>query len=172
MKKGIRWLALAPALLYSLGAQAQTMTPSTLNASGGSGEIAGNIYEYSVGEMVLVHTATAPNLIVTQGVLQPQEEASGIADAVLPEKALTVYPNPSSDILYLQPDMAYGGKLVLSLTDMTGRSLVKKECVLKTGTEKQTIDLSMFAAGTYLLYATFTHNNQDFVRSFKVQKLK
>ena len=172
MIKRIRGLTILPAMLLALSAQAQTMTPATINASGGSKELAGNTYGYSIGEMTLVHTVATPNLVVTQGILQPQDKALDISELALPSDALTVYPNPSDDIVYIQPKMEGSGALILTLMDITGRKLQEQKAVLTTGMEKQSMSLSSLAAGTYLLQAAFSRNNKSFVRNFKIQKLK
>ncbi len=158
-------------VLGALGVQAQAISPSTLNASGGSKEIAGSVYEYSIGEMVLVHTASSTNLIVTQGLLQPMEESVGIAEMILPDNALTVYPNPSQDILYIQPNLSGSGTLTLILSDITGREMKQQSVAIQTGNEKQSLNLQAFASGSYLLNVIFDQNDQKFIKSFKVQKV-
>lgn len=172
MKRKMRRLVTASLLMCTIGVQAQTIGPSTLNATGGSKEIAGNIYEYSIGEMALVHTASTPNLIVTQGLLQPLEGAVSISNIALPENALSVYPNPSDDIIYIQPNMADGGGLLtITLLDITGRRLQQQSVSLTLGNEKQSINLKSLAAGTYMLHAIYSRDNQDKVRNFKIQKI-
>ncbi len=51
--------------------QGAPATPTVLNISGGSAQLANVTYEWSVGEMILVETAVAQNLTVTNGFLQP-----------------------------------------------------------------------------------------------------
>lgn len=159
------------ALMWGFNAQAQTISPSTLNAAGGSGEIAGSVYEYSIGEMALVHTASSANLIVTQGLLQPMEESVGIAALPLPDNALTVYPNPSEDIVYIQPNLSGSGMLTMILLDITGRQLKQQLAPLQSGNEKQSMTLSSLASGSYLLKVIFSQNNQQFTQDFKIQKI-
>lgn len=48
----------------------QSIAPSILNSAGGSAIAGAYTIEYSLGEMMAISTATTPNLIVTQGVLQ------------------------------------------------------------------------------------------------------
>lgn len=172
MKKRMISLTIVSTLLFATGSQAQTVTPSTFNATGGSKEIAGNLYEYSIGEMVLVNTASTPNLIVTQGLLQPSEGPVGISDPALPDNALSVYPNPSDDVVYIQPNITDGGgMLTLTLLDVTGRQLQEHAASLQSGNEKQSVSLKSLAAGTYMLRAVFTRDNQDRIRNFKIQKI-
>jgi len=51
--------------------QSTPAIPTVLNISGGSAQLANVTYEWSVGEMILVETAVAQNLTVTNGFLQP-----------------------------------------------------------------------------------------------------
>ena len=51
--------------------RSQSVTPFILNAGGGSTTASGYIFEYNIGEMVAIATVSTPNLIVTQGLLQP-----------------------------------------------------------------------------------------------------
>lgn len=159
------------AVLGALGAHAQAISPSTLNATGGSKEIAGSVYEYSIGEMTLVHTASSSNLIVTQGLLQPMEESVSIADIILPDNAMTVYPNPSQDILYIQPNLSGSGTLTMVLSDIAGRQMKQQSATLQTGNEKQSLTLHTLASGSYLLNVVFDQNGQKFIQSFRVQKV-
>lgn len=48
----------------------QSVKPGNINLTGGSISIASNVYEWSIGEMVLVETMIADQLITTNGLLQ------------------------------------------------------------------------------------------------------
>lgn len=153
-------------------ARGQSTGPQTLNASGGSTAIAGKTYEYSIGEMTLVHTATGANIIVTQGVLQPSEQQpSGIHDNNLLAGSFSVYPNPGRDIIFLQPSFEKGGELTFQLYDALGRVLKTDAFQLKTGNEKQSISLSSLASGTYTLDVSFNQQGTVYKMAYKVQKI-
>jgi phosphopantothenate synthetase len=78
----------------------------TLNVSGHSAKIDGMTFDYSIGEMTLVSTERASNLIVTQGVLQPgsSSTSSPSSDATLTivDNPIKVYPNPASHLLFVE----------------------------------------------------------------------
>ena len=61
--------------------KAQSITPSVINASGYSGTISGQVFDWSIGEMTLVSTYTGSTLIVTQGLLQPYMLSSKIENS-------------------------------------------------------------------------------------------
>ena len=91
--------------LLGLFAFCTTQGQATLNSSGADQVISTGAHSYSIGEMTLVSTDHSPNLVVTQGVLQPNRNSTN-APSALDEKELasqiTVYPNPTSDILYIK----------------------------------------------------------------------
>lgn len=60
---------------------------------------------------------------------------------------LTVYPNPASDVLFLQLDMEVSDNLNYSLTDLNGRTIFRKQ--LKESNAQ--IDVSMLPAGSYIV---------------------
>lgn len=152
-------------------ANAQSIGPSTLNASGGSATAGGNTYEWSVGEMTLVSTATSASVIVTQGVLQPVQSTNGVGtiDNTM-YQYMDVYPVPTSSMLYLQPHFTGGGTLQYSLLDVTGKTIVKEEVTLHTGKEKQSIDLNRLAAANYMLVVHFTGNDGQRTAAYTIQK--
>jgi hypothetical protein len=152
---------------------AQDLGPKTLNASGGSKTIGGNTYEYSIGEMTLVNTATASNIIVTQGVLQPMPAAVivGVQNPAFFADNFKIFPNPSNQIIFLQPAFSHGGKLSFHLYDALGRILKQGTFTLNTGTEKQSIDLSDLASSSYALDITFEQLGKIYNTSYKIQKI-
>lgn len=149
----------------------QTYTPATLNVSGGSNTINNQVFEYSVGEMALVHTATAPNIIVTQGVLQPSEIETGISDSQLADGQILVYPNPVDDIVNVAANLPSGGTLQLRVYDLNGKMLNQKEMAIHSGKESTSLRFAHLASGSYVLKAVFETGSKHFYRDFKIQKL-
>ncbi len=173
MIKKVKAVPIVAAMLWGVGTQAQELSSSVINTAGGSRIVSGDTYEYSIGEMVLVHTFSGPNLIVTQGLLQPAEADSDVSirALTLTDGELSVYPNPSSDVIHIQPNLSSGGKLEIALTDITGRWLSGRAEYLKAGNEKQQISLQPFSSGSYMLHITFTLDGKSYMRNFKIQKI-
>jgi len=73
MIKSIFLPALVVCMLFftTVKGQSTPATPTVLNIAGGSAQLANLSLEWSVGEMVLVETIAAQNLVVTNGFLQP-----------------------------------------------------------------------------------------------------
>lgn len=151
---------------------AQSIAPSTLNAAGGTAVVGSNTHEWSVGEMVLVETATAGSHTVTQGLLQPSyvinadihEHTSGMQDHFI------LYPNPSTGQVYLQPHLGQGTTLEITLLDLTGKVLDQRRSALYGGNETQTLDLSAYASGMYILSVQWRQDDQERHVSYKVEK--
>ncbi|MNS25492.1 hypothetical protein D3C72_573880 [compost metagenome] len=164
-------------LLLALGmsaycASAQSISPSTLNATGGSAAIAGNVYEWSVGEMTLVHTASAGSLTVTQGLLQPKASQVGINDVPLSLDQLSVYPNPTGNFVYLETKLNASAELHYSLYDVLGKSLIMHTYKIPSGKEKIMIDLAPFAAGSYYLNVQILQQGSQYRNSFEIKKVQ
>jgi len=143
---------------------------TTVNASGGSQSIDNHIFDYSIGEMAVVSTVESANIIVTHGVLQPVAGIVTSLDDNPLDFGLTVYPNPASNILNLQPALSGGGILDFVLTDMHGKAVLRQTANLHHGNELQQFDVSALAAGSYVLYTTFTQQGNPHSKTFKIIK--
>lgn len=143
------------ALIHS---HAQSISPSTLNTSGGFTTLLGNTYEWSIGEMVLVKTATAGSITVTQGLLQPNKTSGGnaINESQFIFDHVVVYPNPTENLFYLQADFKTVGELVCLVYDMNGKTLTETKINLKGEAIKIPFNISSFAVGNYMLMVAFT----------------
>lgn len=145
---------------------------TALNASGGSKDISGNNYEWSVGEMVLVNTGVSSNIIVTQGVLQPAQGTGDINGRLHVLDNVSVFPVPSKSMVYLQYDFPSQGELQYELTDITGKLILQSEARVQPGAGKQAIDLGDIANASYMLnvvYRPATGNASG--TSFKLEKI-
>lgn len=158
--------------IASYSSRAQSITPSTLNATGGSATLSGNTYEWSVGEMTLVHTATSGTLTVTQGVLQPRPSQVGINDVPLALDQLSVYPNPTGSFVFLETKLNSAAELRYSLYDVLGKSLVLRTYKIPSGKEKIMIDLAPFAAGSYYLNVQIQQQGNQYRNSFEIKKVQ
>lgn len=168
-KSGLRTLRLGFALLALVPFCSSAQ--STVNASGGSASIGGDLYAYSVGEMVLVGSASSGQLLVTQGVLQADVDMSvSLPEETIAEGRLVVYPNPVDNILYLQPEMEQGGELSMRLYDVNGRLILDGDVRLGSGNERQEIDMASLAEGSYFLRTAMRQGDQTYNKVFKIIK--
>jgi len=154
-------------------ANAQSTGPATLNASGGTTSIAGNDFEWSIGEMTMVSTFSSSSITVTQGVLQPAAVSDGVKNVNSLEKSLHVFPNPASTYVELQYSSSSGGRLSYKLTDMLGRVARTGTAKVAGGTLELQVEVTELAAATYLLEVTVENENGAVeATSYKIDKIK
>lgn len=153
-------------------AHAQSVGPATLNGAGGSATVGGNTYEWSVGEMTVVSTATASNIVVTQGVLQPSQNASAITAEKPSASLLKVYPVPTQDVVYIQPSFNKPGRFSYQLTDAAGKMVQEQRVALQTGQELQSVNLGSLPSGNYMLRVQFADTDTPYSNVFKIQKIQ
>lgn len=158
------------ALAVSPMARGQSITPSVINNSGGSGTIGGNTYEWSVGE-IMVNTFTTSSIIVTEGVLQPNLSATSIAAAPTIQ-GISVFPNPANSVVNIQLEARSEGSLVYRLMDVAGRTITEQSTEVKAGTVNRQVDIKQLACANYMLQVFYrTPGAQEQVSTFKIQKL-
>jgi hypothetical protein len=173
MKKYILQLATVVAIsLVSFGAQAQ----QTLNVSGHSAKIDGMTFDYSIGEMTLVSTERASNLIVTQGVLQPGagSTSSPTSDATLSavDNPIKVYPNPTSHFVFVEMYETSILEFTYNLYDATGKIVMSQKGQTQAGLNKLELNLQPLASGSYYLMMQKNDvNGQTQNYSYKIQKV-
>jgi hypothetical protein len=149
---------------------AQSITPKVINATGGSGTIGTNTFEWSVGE-VMVATLTGSSVIVTQGVLQPNNGSAAITDQVLTSR-LDVFPNPTSSVVNIQFNAPSSGRLSYRLMDVTGRMILENVANVKPGSTTQQIDIKALASANYMLNVFFKPEGAaEQTTTYKIQKL-
>jgi Secretion system C-terminal sorting domain len=126
------------------------------------------LHTFSIGEMVLVSTVVADDIIVTQGCLQPlNNDQNSITDHPF---IFNVFPNPTSDVCTLQFLLQENAELNYILLDAIGKQLSKKSFQVSKGLQHITIPLQEFASGNYLLNIQVTNAMQRFHTSTIIQK--
>jgi len=160
MKK--QFLRAVPLLIIGLsntiGANAQQNTVSSGGISSGSG----GTVTYSMGQVAFI-SSTGSNGNVNQGVQQPYEIYSlGINESVF-SFDLSVFPNPTTDVLNLTIKNFNGENLSYQLVDFNGKII--QTAVIKN--ELTSINLSELPMASYFI--NLLENNQK-VQSFKIIK--
>lgn len=155
----------------AISLNAQSIGPSTINAAGGSANIGNTTHEFSIGEMAVVSTASTSNIVITHGVLQPLMKTTSIKDTDFFKQFLSLYPNPTQNVIYFQPSFKQGGLLSYQLFDIVGRLLIDGSFDLKYGNEKQQLVLGHLVSGSYMLSVRFEQGGNTFNTAYKIQKL-
>jgi len=110
--------------------------------------------------MIVILSATSLNSTSVLYVDDVKLLSSGVAVPVVEMERESIYPNPATNVLYLQPntDQAYNW----SLRDLTGRTLDSGKSVGKTA-----LDVKKFPAGVYML--TFNVNGSEKTRKVVIR---
>jgi hypothetical protein len=136
--------------MADISANAQSISPATLNASGASSVLGGNIYEYSIAEMTVVSTSSYNGGIVTSGILQPASvSVESISNVDLFNSLYGVYPTPTSSTVYIDLKGSEA-PTALVIYDVAGK-LVQQIASPQFTNKRYALDLSTLAAGTYYL---------------------
>lgn len=137
------YLLLLPTLLT---AQPTESCITVLATAGGSTEVNGRTYAYTVGEVAIATLEGEPRTF-TQGFHQP--ECGLLVSTVVPAEAtawgLTVFPNPTANLLHLSWDRPQSARLTVWTED--GRSILQRQLQ----TEQHQINCQTWPAGTYYL---------------------
>jgi ELWxxDGT repeat protein len=78
-----------------------------------------------------------------------------------PENDLFIYPNPATDRIYLNEIKTTGKDLLLTVTDITGRTVISE--IIPAGKESVSIDISQLDSGTYII--TTGNSSRKFVKN-------
>lgn len=97
--------------------------PFTLNAAGAYGVVNGQMFDFSLGEMLLVHTFEAKPYALTQGFLQPYILAiPPPINVVIENNVITPNNDGKNDVFVVKGLELYPGS-VLRIVDRAGRLL-------------------------------------------------
>jgi len=134
-------------IVLGLGLHAQTVIPATGGSASGS---AGTV-SYSIGQVVYT-TNTGANGSVAQGVQQPYEISyvSGIDEAQVISLAVSAYPNPTSDFILLDVEVAASinvKTMSYQIFDLQGKLLEMK----KLEGNQTSIEMINYVPATYFL---------------------
>jgi hypothetical protein len=155
------------------GLQAQSVGPSTINATGGATIIGSNDFEWAIGEMAIVSTFTTPDIIVTQGILQPDDGTLGVPVTGELSKALSVFPNPATDCINIQYRSPGEGMLSCRLLDALGKEVSSRKITVANGQVAGQMDIRSLAVAGYMLEVTIVPaNGTPRVAAYKIQKLR
>lgn len=104
------------------------------------------IYRYQI---VIVNGATPQ---ITKEVLYADSMVVGVDEPLYSNEGLTLYPNPSSQQVYLGFDAAFSAPAVAEVYDITGRKVLVKDLGAATaGRNSMKIDIADLKAGAYLV---------------------
>ena len=98
--------------------------------------------DWTLGEPV-IETLTGANNILTRGMHQSKLTVTNLDDIVIPGLGISVYPNPTNDLLKIEVISQGNELLSYELFDINGRKLVIK----KMRSNSEEIDMSSYPSG-------------------------
>jgi Secretion system C-terminal sorting domain len=133
---------------------------------------AGNfVISYTIGEMVLVNSYKNNGLFVTNGIYQPILSKNPLDGQVFLDGEITVFPNPTPDILSIQYNILQAGKMTVQLYDATGKRIIVDEVTINSFNTKK-YDISKYADGMYVLLLQYVSNDGATIKKGKYKILK
>jgi len=142
----------------------------TVNSSGGTAINSNMLHEWSIAEMALITTLTAPEVVLTQGLLQPVQTTLSISNPSGPKSKLSVYPNPAEETINFSITNIEGAMVDYKLMSITGQTILQGESIGQSDTLNQSINISRLSSGTYLLRVFITRGNHHHTQTIKVIK--
>ncbi len=112
----------------------------------------GRYYAYTIGQVV-INTAKGTSRTLTQGFHQPDVcPLVSTNDLNLVEWGISVFPNPTMDLLNVRFDASKSNQLTATLFDLLGRRVLPLTSL--TPSEAMLIDCTSLQPGIYLLHLT------------------
>jgi hypothetical protein len=144
---------LLPLLLLSAGsAWAQILAPQAVNTAGVKFTQANGSLNFTVGELVIKNQTDADGNTLGGGFTNAATSTTTVLSVNTPDKALlnvSVYPNPTNDLLTLDVASTNLSRLVVEITDLQGKTLSSSQYAGISN--KIGINTAGYATGTYLL---------------------
>lgn len=157
----VRKLLFTVALLWFSTSRAQTVSPYILNSAGGSQTLAGNTYEWSLGEMLSVDSFLSTGMILTNGLLQPLRILPLDEFAVYPNNIITVNGDGENDTWFIGNLSEYPDNEV-TVYDRTGRVIYRAKPYLNDW--EPTVEQLTYINDTYFYILKLTKNNKSMVK--------
>lgn len=163
--KKYQHIKLIIALLGLLYWPGELFSQENTDAAGGNAYGTGGTVSYSIGQLDYL-TATGPGGTITDGVQQPYEImiVSGIEDTTI-KLALSVYPNPATDIVTLSVENSNTRDMAYHLYDLQGKIIQSK----KLDGSQTLITLTELSNNIYFIKVLVKDNE---VKTFKIIKNK
>ena len=162
----LRTTLLMCAMVIAVLARGQTISPEVQGAAGTQSQVGNTIVTWTVGEP-LTETLSASGNTITQGFHQPRYVLIALDEPLIAELGIKVYPNPTSDHVFMDIEREEESELTVELIDMTGRILSTRKSILMQ--DQLRFDLSQVAKGYYFLRVI--QANGHMFKAYKVDKV-
>lgn len=153
------------AITLSMSSYSQSISQDVIGNSGTTQSGGSATLSFTLGESIVGAISNGPSL--GQGFwLGAIEEIILSNDDFNSTSELSVYPNPVSDLLYIDFSNLTGTEFKLFLVDLSGRTILQKE--LKNVQDREILSFNQLSSGPYLLKIVDTQHTQS--KTFKIIK--
>ena len=145
-------------IFIAAAANAQSVTPSVLNAAGGTyrSPTRNFLLEWNFGEGISIDVFSNTHNMLTSGVLQPCTDKMYTNQSnIFANTDYILYPNNTSGPFEISFFMKEGGKMTIQLLDASGRLLQKREHDYTCCNRIERFDLGRYVNGVYLVHVLF-----------------
>jgi hypothetical protein len=157
------YLKLLITISFTIGFNINLYSQQVIAPSGDTYKNSQNSISWTIGESV-IETFSHTDIILTQGFHQTKITVTNISSTENLNFRITVYPNPASDILYVQYDDK-SAEFKYSLYNISGE-IIKNGIIQDRNTP---IDLQNINTGTFFLKII---DNTGITQTFKIIKTK
>ncbi len=147
--------------LIAISTYSQAISTELISSGGDSFSNSNYQISWSIGEPITA-TFSNDNYTITQGLFQENFTITTISD-LTKNNNISIYPNPTSSIVYLESENIDFENYQYSIYDIFGRLLDKKQ-ILK---ETEQINLVANKEGLYFI---MVEANNKIIKSFKIIK--
>jgi len=145
--------------------RAQMITPLILSSAGNSNQTNTMTIEWTLGELSIT-TISGPTTMITQGFHQPRYVITALDEILETLGKINVYPNPTTDIVYMEMAFDKIISVQVGLTDLNGKLLFKKKYVGQNMHES--VSFGNLPNGSYIMNFILEDNNSK--QTFKILK--
>lgn len=141
-------------------------------ASTSQGTVDNFVISYTIGEMVLIESYKKNGLFVTNGILQPTLSANTKTGQIFFDGEITVFPNPTPNILVIQYNMLEAGIIMAQIFDAAGKKIITDEFIANSFSNRR-YDLSKYANAVYILRLEYKSDNGITIKNgqYKIVKI-
>ena len=162
MRKAIIIITLSILSLSTL--YGQSLAPEVTATSGDFYTGTNATLSWTIGEAV-IETFTGANAVLTQGFQQPEFVITSIQKAPSFIYQISVYPNPTSDLIHINILSEDHESFIVELIDLQGKILE----YIEMNEQINAIHLKDHASSMYILKVY--NKNKQFLQSYRISKL-
>jgi hypothetical protein len=156
-------------MLCSLGIQAQSIAPQSVNSAGVKMTQSNGSLSFTVGELVVLQQFDANGNSLGGGFTNSSTISTTVLSVQEPDAAVlqvSVFPNPTTDLVQIQIKDASIEEMNLELTDLSGKTLYSAQYRLMN--QIIGINTATYPSGVYLL--TLKKTNDQILGTYKIVK--